>query len=719
MTQASPVRRQAASVLCVEHLTVSYRSGDAAFRAVDDLSLVLRRGEVLGLVGESGSGKSTVAAAIMRLLAPNAVIESGRILLDGEDLMIKPEEEMRRIRGDRIAIVFQNPLLSLTPSIRIGKQIAEVLRVHRALTPPAAHRRVIELLHSVGIPEPEIRSCQYPHQLSGGMQQRVLIAIALACDPAVLIMDEPTTALDVTTEANVLDMVLELKQRVETSILYITHDLGVVARLCDRVAVLYASQLLEQGTVDECFYAPRHPYTKGLLASVARHGPLARGRRLAAIPGRIPQLSALPAGCVFGARCPFVAGGCADRRQPPREERHVRCERAESLSGLAWPERASSTSTRRDPGEGSLVRAVSLVKTYPEPGRFFGFALRQGGALGLRVIRAQRSLLAVDGVSLEVRKGETLGLVGESGCGKTTLGRMLVRLIDPTAGRALFDEVDLIGLGGRALRAKRRDLQIVFQNPDSSLNPRRRVGSILARSLRVFGLAEGEQMAERVGGLLRMVHLPAEYATRYPHELSGGEKQRVAIARALATRPRFIVLDEPVTALDVSVRASILNLLIDLQAALGLTYLFIAHDLALIRAIADRVAVMYRGRLCEIGLASDVFAPPQHPYTRALLSAMPIADPSKARHVARIRLADPGSISMSPRGCIFHDRCPIKIGAICEEVAPPARFPKPGHAILCHHELSTLREPPSRWSLFSPQPAHREPDMIVAPDQPV
>ena len=680
-------------VLRVEGLSVAYATPAGRVRAVDDGSFVIRRGEVLGLVGESGSGKSTIAAAILRLLAPNATIESGRVLLDGQELVTMPADALRTIRGNRLGVIFQDPQASLTPSIRVGDQIAEVLRVHRRLSAAAAEARALELLASVGIPHPEVRARAYPHQLSGGMQQRVLIAIALACDPDVLIMDEPTTALDVTTEANILDLIVDLTHRVSAGILYITHDMGVVARLCDRVAVLYASQLLEEGTIADIFYAPRHPYTKGLLASIPRGASVDAAKRLAAIPGRIPRLEALPGGCLFGPRCPFAAEGCADRSQPLRgAARPVRCERADALAGIAWPEPPRELAPARPQDGGPLVRAEGLTKEFRAGGWWAGFTVQSGGPWGLRVVRDPHRVLAVNGVTLEVREGETLGLVGESGCGKTTLGRMLVRLIDPTTGRAFFGDVDLLGLAGRDLRARRRDIQIVFQNPDSSLNPRQRIGTILARPLRVFGLADRKRIVAQVGELLRMVHLPAEYAARYPHELSGGEKQRVAIARVLATRPRFIVLDEPVTALDVSVRASVLNLLLDLQARLGLTYLLIAHDLGVIRQVADRVAVMYRGRVCELGTAAAVFAPPFHPYTRALLSAIPIPDPIRARQAVRIRLTDQMRVLTTDAGCVFRDRCPVKIGAICDEVSPPARLAAPGHTIACHHELPALME---------------------------
>jgi len=681
-------------VLAVERLTVTYAAEGGRVRAVDDVSFAIQRGEVLGLVGESGSGKSTVAAAVIGLLAANARVESGRVLIEGENLGALSAEAFRRLRGNRLTMVFQDPLSSLTPSIRVGEQIAEVLRVHRGLRPDAAERRTIELLASVEVPDPALRARAYPHQLSGGMQQRVLIAMALACDPDVLIMDEPTTALDVTTEATILDLVADLKRRVRAGILYITHDMGVVARLCDRVAVLYAGQLLEEGTAEEIFHRPRHPYTKGLLASIPRLDRAYTGKRLPSIPGSIPSPGALPPGCVFGPRCPFAAGGCAERVQPRREPLWVRCERAQSLTEVGWPdavpEAADAGMKGAAPGGDPLVRVKGLSKEFQQGGGWEGWRLDRGGVLGLRLHQAHRIVRAVDGVSLDLRHGETLALVGESGCGKTTLGRMIVRLIDPTAGSVVFDGTDLAVLRGRALRRRRREFQIVFQNPDSSLNPRRRVGETLARPLIVFGLAERARLGPAIGALLRMVQLPEEYAERYPHELSGGEKQRVAIARALATRPRVAVLDEPVTALDVSVRASVLNLLVALQAEIGLPYLLIAHDLAVVRQVADRVAVMYRGRLCEVGPADVVFAPPFHPYTRALLSAIPIPEPAAARRAERIRLTEMGSPATTGHGCPFSGRCPVRIGPICDEVTPRVHVLDRGHTIVCHHELATL-----------------------------
>jgi len=688
-------------VLEVEGLSIDYRTEAGTIRAVDGVTLALRRGEVLGLVGESGSGKSTIASAVIRLLAANATVASGRILLAGENLLEKSEVELREIRGNRLAIVFQNPLTSLTPSLRVGEQIAEIVRVHKQASREAAFACAIELLARVGLPDPATRARSYPHQLSGGMQQRAMIACALACDPDVLIMDEPTTALDVTTEANILDLVAELKQRVNAGILYITHDLGVVARVCDRLAVLYASQVVEQGSVEELFYAPKHPYTIGLLASVPRPTPARTGKKLAAIPGRIPTLGSTPTSCAFGPRCPFACNGCEERVQTLQAidaSRQTRCERHAALTGVAWPAPVSDAAVMPTTTEMRVVQAEDLTLIYRADGWLAGVRLARGGPLGLRLARDDAGVLAVDGVSVALCKGETLGLVGESGSGKSTLGRMLVKLLDPTRGRVLVESNDIAQFTGAALRACRKSFQIVFQNPESSLNPRHLIADILARPLLVHRLATAETVAQRVCDLLRIVQLPIEYAERYPHQLSGGEKQRVGIARAIATEPRFIVCDEPVTALDVSVRASILNLLTDLQARLGLTYLFIAHDLSVVRQVADRVAVMYLGRICESGLVDDVFAPPHHPYTRALLSAIPVPDPRIARSARRLRLPDPSGAPTTWSGCNFYDRCPVRINGVCDRRPPTLRTPKAGHSIYCHHDLAALQaqEAPAR-----------------------
>ena len=680
-------------VLRIDGLTTVFATPSGLVRAVDGVSFDIPPGTAVGLVGESGSGKSTVALSVLRLLGPGGRIAGGRIQFRGQDLLAKAPDELQKLRGTRLATVFQDPLTTLTPSLTIGEQIAETVIAHRGGARRAAWDRAVELLGLVGVPDAPSRARQYPHHLSGGMRQRVSIAIALSCEPDLVILDEPTTALDVTVQAQILELLDRLRRERRLSMLFISHDLGVIARVCDAVCVLYGGRVIEQSPVDALFRGPLHPYAKGLLACV----PGVNGRtkrRLPQIPGRVPDLVDPPPGCIFEPRCPFAEARCREP-QPLRiagDGRRVACWRFDTLAGVEWPASSSPPVTEQTPPEAgsAALSTVGLSKDFPLTGFWASMRLVHAGTALPRLRWESRRLRAVDDVSLSLAPGETLGLVGESGCGKSTFSRMVVGLITPTRGE--------IRMNGRRVdptlrderRRFRRDVQIVFQDPESSLNPRKRVGEILARPVVLYGLARGRQVAERVAELLHAVGLPAGYAARYAYQLSGGEKQRVGIARALAAEPRFVVCDEPVSSLDVSVRASILNLLGDLQRQLGLAYLFIAHDLAVVRQISDRVAVMYRGRVCEQGTVDEIFAPPHHPYTWALLSAVPVPDP-QARMRPRPGLA--GSVtSRRPDqvGCVFEDRCPVKIGAVCEESTPPHLNVSPTHWIACHHPVSVL-----------------------------
>jgi peptide/nickel transport system ATP-binding protein len=686
----------AGPVLRLEELSVAYRTLGGLVHAVRGVSLDVERGAAVGLVGESGSGKTTVGLSVLRLIGADAAAASGRIWFQGRDLMAAAEDELREIRGNRISTVFQDPLTSLTPSLTVGEQIAETTRVHGKATGRAAWRRAIELLGLVGLPDPARRARQYPHQLSGGMRQRVAIAIAIACDPELIILDEPTTALDVTIQAQILDLLNRLRDEYRMSILLITHDLGVVAQVCDRVCVLYAGQLVETGATPELFGAPLHPYTKGLLACLPRIAPGADRQRLPHVPGRVPDLAAVPAGCVFAPRCCFAEDRCATERQvlrPAGPGRRAACWKWEPLAGEPWPAGGAGGPGARRGRAGHRLATLGLSKAYRLSGLWDSLRVRRGRH-GLPVVRWEPvTLRAVDQVSLSLGAAETLALVGESGCGKSTLGLAVVGLVRPTGGRVELDGQDRsAALARRAGGGSRREVQIIFQNPDSSLNPRKTVGEIVGRPLRLYRLRPRQAVADRVRELLTAVQLAPAYADRYPHQLSGGEKQRVGIARALAAEPDFIVCDEPISALDLSVRASILNLLDDLKRQLGLSLLFIAHDLAVVRHIADRVAVMYRGRICEVGDVAQVFEPPYHPYTWALLSAIPSGIPS-ARGPDRVRLR--GSATDAQRagaGCVFSDRCPVKLGEVCDRDAPPEVEVASGHVIACHHEAAVLRD---------------------------
>jgi len=674
------------AVLDVRDLSVAYCTQAGGVQAVRGVSLTVHAGETLALVGESGSGKTSLALAVMRYLDAGGRVTGGAIRFRGEDLLAMPPAALRELRGARLAMVYQDPQTALNPAFPVGEQVAETLRIHLRLGQRAARQRTVELLAQVNLPQPEAVYGRYPHELSGGQQQRIVIAMAFACDPELLLMDEPTTGLDVTTEARILDLIGELKARHRSAILYITHNLGVVARFCHRVAVMYAGELVEEGPVERVFARPLHPYTRGLLACVPRLEASKRAAPLAAIGGRLPSLVAPPRGCIFEPRCPERVSECAERVPAAAAAPGggtVRCHRWEALPAF----RAAGVPSAAAPAAGAPMPGLLEVE-----GLRCHYVLRRPLGDAVRGIPA-RAVRAVDDVSLDVARAHTLALVGESGCGKTTLGRAVVGLVEPIGGRVAFGGADATRLARGRPRDLRRRIQIVFQNPEATLNPQRTVGKTLARPLELFGSATAAERSERVRELLRAVQLPEGYVGRYPHELSGGEKQRVAVARAFAADPELIVCDEPLSALDVSVQAAMLNLLVDLQERTGAAYLFISHDLSVVRYLADRVAVMYMGRLCEVGSVDALFAPPYHPYTEALLSAIPLPDPRSVQRKIRLEGAVPSPVDPGP-GCRFQSRCPRKLGAVCETEPPPAREAAPGHVIVCHIPLEELRRVP-------------------------
>ena len=679
------------SLLDVADLTVSYRVDGAWLPALRDFRLRLGAGQVYGLVGESGSGKSTAALALMRYLGGNGRLEAGaRLRFAGEDLLAKSPRELRRLWARRIKFVPQNAGAALNPSLKIGRQVLEALQAAEGSGGEAAYATLLRMFRDVNLAVPEQVAERYPHELSGGMQQRVTIAMALISDPQLLIMDEPTTGLDVTTEAVILDLLRGLIAQRATGLLFITHNLGLVAQLCQRVLVLYAGEIMEDAAVAQLFASPRHPYTLGLLNSLPQPGARKASARLQAISGNPPALRQRARGCAFAQRCPLVIERCHREKPPletPADGSLVRCHRwREVRPPSASPpppnplhKEGGGYTSGEDEAQPALLRARGLKKHFP-----VARSLRQA----LRGIQPP-PIQALDGVDLQLRAGQTLGLVGESGSGKTTLARVIIGLQESSGGT-----LEILGIEARASARQRRQdilakLQMVFQNPQNSLNPYMSVRQAIARPLlKLRGLSPAEAEAETLR-LLALVNLRADYANRYPDELSGGEKQRVAIARAFASQPALVLCDEPVSALDVSVQAAVLNLLADLQAERGAAYLFISHDLAVVGYLADVIAVMYLGKLCEVGTAEAFFRPPHHPYSEALLSAIPIADP--ARKTARILLHDSlPRAHQQPRGCRFHQRCPRKIGAICEEEAPPWRQAAAGQQIRCHIPLAEL-----------------------------
>jgi peptide/nickel transport system ATP-binding protein len=676
-----------APLLEVQDLYVRFETSRGTVRAVDGISYTVNRGEVVAIVGESGCGKSVSALAIMRLLAANtARIPSGRILFEGRNLLALADDDMRAVRGRDIAMIFQEPMTSLNPVLPIGQQIMEPLFIHLRMSEAQARARALELLRLVGITDGERRLEQYPHHFSGGMRQRVMIAIGLACNPKLLIADEPTTALDVTIQAQILELMKDLSRRLDIALIIITHNLGVVARYADRVNVMYAARIIERGTADDIFLRPCHPYTIGLMRSVPRLD-LPRGQRLETIEGLPPDLRAPPAGCRFAPRCPHRIEVC-DQDPALREivaGHHSACWRADEIAAGTLV--GSAPSAARN-AAGEIAPHAAAHQTAAQPllavdhlQKYFTIKAAGAGFLSSKTAMVK----AVDDVSFSIAPGETLGLVGESGCGKTTVGRTILKLEEPTAGTIRFAGTDFTRHSAQGMRELRRKIQVVFQDPYSSLNPRMTVGQIIGEPLGVYRLVSNrKEERERVEALLGQVGLFSYMAERYPHELSGGQRQRVGIARALALEPSFIVCDEPVSALDVSIQGQIINLLDDLQARLNLSFLFIAHDLAVVRHISDRVAVMYLGRLVEIADRDEIYANPAHPYTKALLDAAPIPDPSIER--ARAPRALKGEIPSPltpPSGCVFHTRCPIA-SEECRREVPRARQIGPRHLVACH-----------------------------------
>jgi len=666
-------------LLEISGLTVAYRGQGGPQEALREVSLSVEPGQTYGLVGESGSGKSTLALAVLRALGSSGEVRAGRIVLAGCDLLTLSPRELRHVWRNDLKLVPQNPLVSLNPSQRVGAQIAESITDTRNV-----RARVLELLVQVGMADPQRVARSYPHELSGGMQQRVVIAMAISSRPKLLVLDEPTTNLDVTTEATILDLIRDLKAAHGTAVLYVSHSLGVIAQVCDRVAVLYAGELVEDAPVAELFAQPLHPYTRGLLDSMPRLG--AHSGALRSIEGSLPEKGARPPGCIFAPRCPVATD--RTRCQRPALEaapgaRQVRCWR--------WSEIAAGT---LDPGQ------PTLPDTSPVTGKALPAPVLQGFALSKRfpvartllgVLRGhpRRELRAVDGVDLELRKGATLGLVGESGSGKSTLARGVVGLTPRDDGRLELNEQPLApDLAARSQDALRR-LQMVFQNADEALNPYRTVGATLRRALRRFGTRDGEGAKAQTRALLQAVKLDPAYATRLPGELSGGEKQRVAIARAFAAEPEVLLFDESLSGLDVWVQAALLTLLRSLQRDHGSAYLFVSHDLAVVSYLADEIAVMYLGHLMEVGDTKAVLSPPYHPYTEALLSAVPPPIPGAPQASIRLEGEVPSPADI-PSGCRFHTRCPRFIGDVCRTVEPPWQEDASGKRIYCHIPLEEL-----------------------------
>ncbi|MEK8127947.1 ABC transporter ATP-binding protein [Paenibacillus filicis] len=685
-------------LLRVEGMTVEFEASGQSLTPVTDITFHMERGETVCLVGESGSGKSVTSKALMRLTDfAQGRIASGSVKLDGQELTTLPQSVLRAIRGKKIAMIFQEPMAAFDPVYTIGAQLTETILKHDKKTKQEARAHAVDLLRRVGFPEPELRLTQYPNELSGGMLQRAMIAMALACGPELLIADEPTTALDVTIQAQILRLLSDLQTEYGMSILLITHDLGIAAEMADRMIVMYAGRIVEVGTADRLFAQPRHPYTAGLLRSITTMDS-DRNAPLYTIEGAPPSVSEFPSGCRFHPRCPLATDLC--RSEVPRlsgaDGHTAACWHTDVLlqeaalpavppgyasespaavsvsEVLAAAEHNESTVTgSEDKGRAEvLIDVRGLTKHYAVKGSFG---------------RTKATIHAVDDVSFSIREGETFGLVGESGSGKSTLGRVLIQLERATAGQVFFQGEELTAMDDRRHREARRDMQMIFQDPYGSVNPRWTIGETIGEPFDVHERLSQPEKRRRVEELLQAVGLNPRWYDRYPHEFSGGQRQRIGIARAIALRPRFVLADEAVSALDVSVQAQIVNLMQELQQQLGLTYVFIAHGLNIVRHVSSRIGVMYLGNLVEVAPAEELFRHPAHPYTAGLLASIPVPDPSRKREFGSIQGEIPSPAS-PPSGCRFHTRCPAAT-ARCREEAPRLTDIGTGHSVACHYPL--------------------------------